>query len=71
MLPTTTTTPPAFTAEAVPGVADLRRVVGPLGPCGWCKAEDVDKRLRQLNATYAERRAARAATLARVREGWR
>lgn len=61
MQPETTPTPaPAFTAVAVPGVAHLRRVVGPHGACGWCPAGEVPARLEKLNALYDEARRARA-----------
>lgn len=72
MLPTTTTTAPAFTAEAVPGADHLRRIVGPVGDHEFVVAERTAKRLAELERLWAEsqaRRAAQVAAVARLREG--
>lgn len=66
MLPTTTTTPPAFTAEAVPGVAHLRRIVGPVGDHEFVVAEKASARLAKLEGLWNESQARRAAQVAAV-----
>jgi hypothetical protein len=63
---------PAFTDEAVPGVAHLRRIVGPYGGHEFVAVEKAAKRLAHLEALWNEsqaRRAAQVAAVERLREG--
>ncbi len=58
--PTTPTPAPTFRDVAVPGVAHLRRIVGPLGDHEFCAAGAVAARLAELERLRAEARARRA-----------